>query len=187
VLVVGASNPVRDVELALGLDGDPGTVLANRGLAGIDGTLSTAAGVALATGRRTRVLVGDLTFLHDVGGLLVGPAEPRPDLAVVVVNDDGGSIFATLEHGALAATDVGASATFERVFGTPHGADLAGLCAGYGVEHRPVPDVAALRAVLAEPADGVRVVEVRVPRADRLAESRDLAARVVQAAAGALP
>jgi 2-succinyl-5-enolpyruvyl-6-hydroxy-3-cyclohexene-1-carboxylate synthase len=187
VLVVGASNPVRDVELALGLDGDPGTVLANRGLAGIDGTLSTAAGVALATGRRTRVLVGDLTFLHDVGGLLVGPAEPRPDLDVVVVNDDGGSIFATLEHGALAATDVGASATFERVFGTPHGADLAGLCAGYGVEHRPVPDVAALRAVLAEPADGVRVVEVRVPRADRLAESRDLAARVVQAAAGALP
>ncbi|PFG42114.1 2-succinyl-5-enolpyruvyl-6-hydroxy-3-cyclohexene-1-carboxylate synthase [Isoptericola jiangsuensis] len=182
VLVVGASNPVRDVELALGLDDDPGTVLANRGLAGIDGTLSTATGVALATGRRTRVLVGDLTFLHDVGGLLRGPAEPAAPLDVVVVNDDGGSIFATLEHGALAATGPGASATFERVFGTPHGADLAALCAGYGVRHRLVPDVAALRDALATSPGGVRVLEVRVPRADRLAESRDLAARVADAA-----
>ncbi|NNU26487.1 2-succinyl-5-enolpyruvyl-6-hydroxy-3-cyclohexene-1-carboxylic-acid synthase [Isoptericola sediminis] len=188
VLVVGASNPVRDVDLVLGLDAapdaPPSRILANRGLAGIDGTVATASGVALAAGRRgvrTRALVGDLTFLHDLNGLLRGPAEDRADLQVVVVNDDGGSIFATLEHGALAQEGPDAAATFERVFGTSHGADLAALCAGYGVAHRRVDDLTSLTGALARPPAGVSVVEVRVPRADRLAESRDLAARIATA------
>jgi 2-succinyl-5-enolpyruvyl-6-hydroxy-3-cyclohexene-1-carboxylate synthase len=181
LLVVGSSNPVRDLELVLGLDGPGPAVLANRGLAGIDGTVSTAVGVALAAARRglrTRALLGDLTFLHDVGGLLRGPDEPRVDLEIVVVNDDGGSIFATLEHGALAATGSAASATFERVFGTPHGSNLAQLCAGYGVDHQLVKDVPTLRHALQAPSHGVQVIEVRVPRVDRLAESQDLARRV---------
>ncbi|KGM08347.1 2-succinyl-6-hydroxy-2,4-cyclohexadiene-1-carboxylate synthase, partial [Cellulomonas bogoriensis 69B4 = DSM 16987] len=121
VLVVGSSHPVRDLDLVADWAEAP-HVLANRGLAGIDGTVSTALGVALATGAPTRALMGDLTFLHDVGGLLLGPDEPRPDLQLVVANDDGGSIFATLEHG-----DPARSAVFERVFATPHRADLAGL------------------------------------------------------------
>lgn len=185
LLVVGSSNPVRDLELVLGLDGPGPAVLANRGLAGIDGTVSTAIGVALSAARRglrTRALVGDLTFLHDVGGLLRGPDEPSVDLEIVVVNDDGGSIFATLEHGALASTGSGASATFERVFGTPHGSNLAQLCAGYGVDHQLVKDVPTLRHALQAPSHGVQVIEVRVPRADRLTESRDLARRIVAAA-----
>ncbi|GAA2217326.1 2-succinyl-5-enolpyruvyl-6-hydroxy-3-cyclohexene- 1-carboxylic-acid synthase [Promicromonospora sukumoe] len=185
LLVVGSSNPVRDLELVLGLDGSGPEVLANRGLAGIDGTVSTSVGVALAAARRglrTRALLGDLTFLHDIGGLLRGPDEPPVDLEIVVVNDDGGSIFATLEHGALAATGDGASATFERVFGTPHGANLAQLCAGYGVDHQLVKDVPTLRHALQAPSHGVQVIEVRVPRADRLTESRALAADVVAAA-----
>ncbi|MFI6425494.1 2-succinyl-5-enolpyruvyl-6-hydroxy-3-cyclohexene-1-carboxylic-acid synthase [Promicromonospora sp. NPDC050880] len=185
LLVVGSSNPVRDLELVLGLDGPGPAVLANRGLAGIDGTVSTALGVALAAARRglrTRALLGDLTFLHDVGGLLRGPDEPPVDLELVVVNDDGGSIFATLEHGALAATGSAASATFERVFGTPHGANLAQLCAGYGVDHQLVKDVPTLRHALQAPSHGVQVIEVRVPRADRLAETRDLVRRITEAA-----
>ncbi|GAA1716240.1 2-succinyl-5-enolpyruvyl-6-hydroxy-3-cyclohexene- 1-carboxylic-acid synthase [Isoptericola hypogeus] len=189
VLVVGSSNPVRDLDLVLGLDhpqaGDLPDVVANRGLAGIDGTVSTALGVAHAAarqGRRTRALVGDLTFLHDVGGLLRGPHEPAVDLEVVVVNDDGGSIFATLEHGELAASSPAGHATFERVFGTPHGANLAQLCAGYGVDHQLVLDVGSLRHALQAPTRGVQVIEVRVPRDDRLAETRDLAARVAAAA-----
>ena len=187
VLVVGSSNPVRDLDLVLGLDhpqaGELPDVLANRGLAGIDGTVSTATGVAHAAarqGRRTRALVGDLTFLHDVGGLLRGPHEPPVDLEIVVVNDDGGSIFATLEHGELAASDDGA-ATFERVFGTPHGASLGPLCAGYGVDHQLVLDVGSLRHALRAPSRGVQVIEVRVPRSDRLAESRDLAGKIAAA------
>lgn len=185
LLVVGSSNPVRDLELVLGLDGPGPAVLANRGLAGIDGTVSTSVGVALAAARRglrTRALLGDLTFLHDVGGLLRGPDEPPVDLEIVVVNDDGGSIFATLEHGALAATGSAASATFERVFGTPHGANLAQLCAGYGVDHQLVKDVPTLRHALQAPSHGVQVIEVRVPRQDRLQESRTLASRIVAAA-----
>src|SRR5690606_8678335 len=116
-LVVGASSPVRDLDLVAAWD-EPPLVVANRGLSGIDGTLSTAAGVALGLGRPVRAYVGDLTFLHDVGGLLAGPLERTPDLRVVVANDDGGSLFATIEHG-----DPG-NRVFERVFATPHGADL---------------------------------------------------------------
>lgn len=189
LLVVGSSNPVRDLELVLGLDGPPPAVLANRGLAGIDGTVSTAVGVALAAARRgvrTRALLGDLTFLHDVGGLLRGPDETPVDLEIVVVNDDGGSIFATLEHGALAASDGPggtASATFERVFGTPHGANLAQLCAGYGVDHQLVHDVPTLRHALQAPNRGIQVIEVRVSRAGRFAQSTELARRIVEAAA----
>jgi 2-succinyl-5-enolpyruvyl-6-hydroxy-3-cyclohexene-1-carboxylate synthase len=184
LLVVGSSNPVRDLELVLGLDGPGPAVLANRGLAGIDGTVSTAVGVALAAARRglrTRALLGDLTFLHDVGGLLRGPDEPPVDLEIVVVNDDGGSIFATLEHGALADTGSAASATFERVFGTPHGSNLAQLCAGYGVDHQLVKDVPTLRHALQAPSHGIQVIEVRVPRADRQTETTELARRMVAA------
>ncbi|GAA1849660.1 2-succinyl-5-enolpyruvyl-6-hydroxy-3-cyclohexene-1-carboxylic-acid synthase [Myceligenerans crystallogenes] len=187
VLVVGSSNPVRDLDLVLGLDDGLPSVLANRGLAGIDGTVSTATGVALAAaraGRRTRALMGDLTLLHDVGGLLRGPGEPAVDLEIVVVNDDGGSIFATLEHGALAAASDAAAARFERVFGTPHGANLAQLCAGYGVDHQLVKDIPSLRHALQAPSHGVQVIEVQVPRANRFQESRDLARRVAEAVRG---
>ena len=186
VLVVGSSNPVRDLDLVLGLDGEAGSVVANRGLAGIDGIVSTAVGVALASGRRTRALLGDLTFLHDVGGLLRGPLEPAAALQLVVANDDGGSIFATLEHGELAAASETGARTFERVFGTPHGVDIAPLCAGYGVAHRLVSDAAGLRAALAAPSAGVEVVEVRGPRRGRLAQSRALHQEIVDAARAAL-
>lgn len=170
VLVVGSSNPVRDLDLVADWT-EPPLVVANRGLAGIDGTLSTAAGVALALGRPVRAYVGDLTFLHDVGGLLVGPLEQEPDLQVVVANDDGGSIFATLEHGEPERADV-----FERVFATPHRADLAALCAGYGVAHTRVTDLAGLAEALAAPVRGRGVVEVAVDRARR----RELTAAVAQ-------
>ena len=101
-LVLGSSQPPRDVALTTaGRDGL--RVVANRGVAGIDGTVSTAVGVALAAGGDdggpTVALLGDLTFLHDVTGLVIGPHEPRPDLTIVVSNNDGGAIFSTLEPG----------------------------------------------------------------------------------------
>src|SRR5699024_7687642 len=121
-----SSNAPRDLALAHDGTGAAARVIASRGLAGIDGTVSTAVGVALTTPGRTVALMGDLTFLHDTNGLLVGPTEPVPDLTVVVVDDDGGGIFATLEYGepARSATP-GAAAATERLFGTPHGTDLA--------------------------------------------------------------
>jgi 2-succinyl-5-enolpyruvyl-6-hydroxy-3-cyclohexene-1-carboxylate synthase len=156
LVVCGSSKPVRDLFLA---GPRPGvTVLANRGAAGIDGTVSTAVGAALATAGPAYALLGDLTFLHDANGLVIGPAEPRPELTLVVVNNDGGAIFGVLEQGAPEH-----AAAFERVFGTPHGVDLAALCASTGTPHRLVRDRAGLRAALAAPA-GLRVVEVRTDR-----------------------
>lgn len=183
-LVVGSSNPVRDLDLVARWDVPP-LVLANRGLAGIDGTVATATGVALGLPhRRVRAYLGDLTFLHDVGGLLRGSLEAQADLQLVVANDDGGSIFATLEHGD--PDEPGRAAVFERVFGTPHGVDLAALCAAYGVRHVPVGDVEGLLPALASPGVGTCVVEVRVDRAGRRALHAQLTAAVGAAVDAAL-
>ena len=89
------------------------------GSPGSTGRCSTAVGAALAHGAVTYALMGDLTFLHDANGLVLGPDEPRPDLVLVVVNNDGGAIFGLLEQAGPEH-----AAAFERVFGTPHGVDL---------------------------------------------------------------
>lgn len=174
-LVVGSSNAIRDLDLAPIRD-DLGDVYANRGLAGIDGTVSTAVGVALATGAATHALVGDLTFLHDLTGLLLGPQEPRPDLRIVVADDGGGAIFSTLEHGRPEYADV-----HERVFATPHRAELTTIADGLGVAARSVRSAAELRAALAEPPRGIEVVVATVDRGGR----RELDASIT--ALGATP
>ncbi len=174
LLVVGSSKPVRDLFLA---GTRPGVrVLANRGAAGIDGTVSTAVGAALAAqatgGGHAYALLGDLTFLHDGGGLVAGPREPRPDLTIVVVNNDGGAIFGLLEQGAPGFEDA-----FERVFGTPHGVDLAALCAATRTPHTRPATREQLRTALV-PSGGVRVVEVRTDRAAAVALDRALRSAV---------
>lgn len=158
-LVVGASNAVRDLSYVGPLDPDV-DVYANRGASGIDGTVSTAIGVALAAPGRTVALFGDLTFLHDVSALCVAPTEDRPeDLTIVVADDDGGGIFSLLEQG-----DERLATDFERVFGTPHGADLAALCAGFGVPFTDT-DPAGLEELLGETAPaGLRVIRVATSR-----------------------
>ncbi|MBE3075421.1 MAG: 2-succinyl-5-enolpyruvyl-6-hydroxy-3-cyclohexene-1-carboxylic-acid synthase, partial [Actinobacteria bacterium] len=159
-LFVGSSNSARDVDLAMSASarGAPLTVVASRGLGGIDGCVSTAVGLALAQPQRPAyALMGDLTFLHDSNGLLIGPLEPRPDLTIVVTNDDGGGIFTLLEPGEPSrATD------FERVFGTPTGASIADICRAHGVAHTLASTRADLRAALRQHPDGLGVVEVRV-------------------------
>jgi 2-succinyl-5-enolpyruvyl-6-hydroxy-3-cyclohexene-1-carboxylate synthase len=171
LLFVGSSSPIRDLDLVARpyTVGERRLVIANRGLAGIDGVLSSAIGAALGRpSSRAIAYVGDLTFLHGSNGLLIAPGEPTPDLTIVVASDDGGSIFTTLEQG---APDYAAS--FERVFATPTGADIGTVCAGYGVAHRLV-DVAGLPAALAEDVAGIRVLEVPVDRTGR----RELDARI---------
>lgn len=158
-LFVGSSQSARDLDWASAGFATPVTVVASRGLAGIDGCVSTATGLALAGDGPTVALMGDLTFLHDANGLLIGPHEPVPELTIVVVNDDGGAIFSTLEHG-----DPSRAAQFERVFGTPTGTDLAALCAAHGVAHERVTTIPALRDALRRKASGIRVVEVPLSR-----------------------
>ncbi|MDN5582069.1 MULTISPECIES: 2-succinyl-5-enolpyruvyl-6-hydroxy-3-cyclohexene-1-carboxylic-acid synthase [unclassified Corynebacterium] len=186
-VVLGASSAVRDASLT-GLPFPGVHVVTNRGAAGIDGTVSTAVGVALAHASaepdlmrapRTVALMGDLTFLHDVNGLSVGPGEPRPEnLVIVVSNDDGGAIFETLEVGVpgLREFEDGVSA-FDRVVGTPTGADLEALCDGYNVAHRRVTNINELALALedhAEGAGGMLVVEAAVTRAPRERMHRQL-------------
>ncbi|HLS45010.1 MAG TPA: 2-succinyl-5-enolpyruvyl-6-hydroxy-3-cyclohexene-1-carboxylic-acid synthase [Ornithinicoccus sp.] len=177
VLVLGSSNAARDVDRA-GVAGRGLLVTANRGLAGIDGTNATAVGIALADPeRRVMALMGDLTFLHDVNGLLIGPDEPHADLTIVVVNDDGGGIFGTLEYG-----EPERAGDFERVFGTPTGADLRSLCSAYSIGFDRVDQPDALAACLAQSTRGVRVIEVAVARG----RHRELRQALTAAAAAAL-
>ena len=161
-LFVGSSNSARDVDLAMSpsVGSAPLTVVASRGLAGIDGCVSTPIGLALAQPERPAyALIGDLTFLHDSNGLLIGPHEPMPDLTVVVANDDGGGIFTLLEPGEPSrATD------FERVFGTSTGASIADICRGHGVRHTVASTPAELSNIVGQRPAGLQVVEVRVDR-----------------------
>lgn len=174
MLVVGSSNAVRDLDLAPVV---PIRTVANRGLAGIDGTLSTAVGAALANAGPTYALLGDLAFLHDANGLVIGPDEPRPDLRIVVLNDNGGGIFSTLEQGAGEHAE-----HFERVFGTPHTVSLEALAAATQTPYRLVSTREDLRAAVEGTVEGIDVIEVRVDRSGH----RDLQAAITAAVGEAL-
>lgn len=168
LLVVGSSQPIRDLDLMATPypAGQRRLILGNRGLAGIDGTLATAIGAALGRPSSSSALayVGDVTFAHDVGALLIGPDEPRPALDIVVANDDGGAIFATLEQGAQAYAEA-----FERVFGTPHGLRVEDVCAATGTAYARAGDERELAALIAAPPTGIRVIEVPLDRRSRRA------------------
>ena len=158
LLWAASSLPIRDLDHHMapreGL-----RVLASRGASGIDGTTSAAIGAALAHqaagGGPAFGLLGDLAFLHDAPGLFLGPGEPRPDLCLVVVNNDGGGIFSLLEQAAFPGP-------FERVFGTPHGAGVAQLAGAAGLPYTRLEEWDDLPGALA--GHGLRVVEARTTR-----------------------
>ena len=164
-LVLGASRLIREADKRV--PGKKITVLANRGLAGIDGTIATALGVALASQAEpeprsvgvTRVLMGDLTFLHDVGSLLLAPGEPRPRLQVIVGVDGGGSIFDGLEVAATAPVEA-----MERVLYTPRSVDLQALAAAYGWEYEVAATRADLERALTGAPTGPAILKVPLVR-----------------------
>ncbi|MDA8319413.1 MAG: 2-succinyl-5-enolpyruvyl-6-hydroxy-3-cyclohexene-1-carboxylic-acid synthase [Actinomycetota bacterium] len=184
LLWAASSLPIRDLDQQMapreGL-----RVLASRGASGIDGLVSSAIGAAVAHqaagGGPAVALLGDLALLHDTPGLLLGPDESRPDLLIVVVNNDGGGIFSQLEQAAFPDS-------FERVFGTPHGTSVADLAAAARLPYRAVRTVADLADELAAlrsgaaPGRGIRLAELRTDRAGQ----RALRIGVARAAAEAL-
>jgi 2-succinyl-5-enolpyruvyl-6-hydroxy-3-cyclohexene-1-carboxylate synthase len=172
LLWCGSSQPVRDIDCALPPRADL-RVLASRGTSGIDGTTSSAIGAALAHGGPAFAVIGDLTFLHDAAGLALGPDEPRPDLCLVVVNNDGGGIFSALEQAAFPGP-------FERLFGTPHGTGLNQLAAAFGLPYQRLEQPGDLAKALQ--GTGLRVVEAQTSRAG----STELRARLRAAAAAAI-
>ena len=143
-------------------------VRANRGLAGIDGTVATALGVAVASQASeeparaaglTRVLLGDLALLHDAGSLLLPEAEPSPRIQLFVGNDGGGTIFDTLEAAGTAPHDA-----FERVMYTPQRAQLRSLAEAYGWAYERVENRGELDRLLTVPVSGPMLVEVPLSR-----------------------
>jgi 2-succinyl-5-enolpyruvyl-6-hydroxy-3-cyclohexene-1-carboxylate synthase len=161
-LVFGSSRLVRVADQVLG--GKKVPVHANRGLAGIDGTIATSLGIAAASQTAgspgvTRVLLGDLAFLHDVGALLLPPAETEPRIQVVVGNDGGGTIFDGLE-----VAQVADAASFDRVLFTPHTVRLEEVARAYGWEYVRVTTRGALDQALTSPVGGRQLIEVTLPR-----------------------
>jgi 2-succinyl-5-enolpyruvyl-6-hydroxy-3-cyclohexene-1-carboxylate synthase len=162
-LVVASSMPIRDAELYLPAGSRGPRVLANRGANGIDGTVSTAYGVAAVTEGPVFLLIGDVALAHDIGGLIAG-RQLGLDLTIVLVNNDGGGIFHFLPVS-------GQSDVFEEHVATPHGLDFSKAAALYGLDHTRVRTADELIAALRRPG----IVEVRTDRAENLALHRSLA------------
>nr|MBU6202673.1 2-succinyl-5-enolpyruvyl-6-hydroxy-3-cyclohexene-1-carboxylic-acid synthase [Acidobacteriota bacterium] len=156
-LVVSSSMPIRDVEWFGGRT-DHARVFSNRGLNGIDGVVSTAVGVALATGRPTTLLIGDVAFLHDTNAL-IDLRGRGVDLRIVVVDNRGGGIFSFLPQRTTLETS-----RFEKLFGTPHAAQLGALAGAHGIPNRTVTTPRALRESLATSGPHVTVVETERTR-----------------------
>lgn len=169
LLYVSSSMPVRDLDA---FAPRRARVLANRGLNGIDGIVSCAAGAAAATGARTAALLGDLALLHDLGGLIAA-ARLRVPLNVVCVNNEGGGIFHFLPIAQ-------ATERFEELFATPHQADLSGAARLCGAEFARVESLGGLRAALEAPP-ALRLIEARTDRARNLEQHRALQAAVTSA------
>ena len=168
LLWAASSLPIRDLDQRM-IPRSGLRILASRGASGIDGLVSSAIGAALAHqaagGGQAVALLGDLALLHDAPGLLVGTGEPRPDLCVIVVNNDGGGIFSMLEQAAFPGP-------FERVFGTPHGTGIADLAAAAALPYRRIELASELAEVLsaaAAPGSGLSLVELRTERAGQAA------------------
>jgi len=153
-LFVASSMPIRDLEWFWHPTKPNAEIFCNRGANGIDGTISTALGVA-RDGRRTVLLCGDLAFLHDSNALLLAK-KFNGNLTILVMNNDGGGIFNHLP--------VSASNHFEKLWGTPHGMTFGKLCNAYGIPHLTVKNWNLLRRELSRRSTGVRIIEILTDR-----------------------
>ena len=176
-LMAGNSMPVRDMDGFLPGMAKTLRIFANRGANGIDGVVSTALGVASAT-TPAALVIGDVSFYHDMNGLLAA-RRYRPHLLIVVVHNDGGGIFSYLPQASLDAQE------YERLFGTPHGLDFSHAAAMYDLPHRRADSLRAFRAAVTEwlSEGGTHLVEVPSNRARNVDEHRAVWA-AAQAAVG---
>lgn len=175
LLVAGNSMPVRDLDTFF-----PGSeravhFVANRGASGIDGVVSTAFGAAAASGRPAVLVIGDLSFYHDMNGLLAARRFGL-SLTIVLINNDGGGIFSFLPQAEQ-------SQYFEHLFGTPHGLDFAPVATLYGAQFsRPQTwDEFGVRVRAGLAGGGLHIVEVRTERATNVAQHRALWPLVAEA------
>ena len=188
LLWAGNSMPVRDLDAWLPGSERPIRVLANRGANGIDGVTSTALGSAAVSDGQVVLVLGDLSFLHDLGALVTARLAPAR-LLVVLINNDGGGIFSLLPQARVDAPGAGLPAHYEELFGTPHGIEIGPIVEGFGFHYeaagpaRPAELKAAIEAEMGRP--GLRVLELRTDRA-RNAGLHQAAADAVSTALAAL-
>jgi len=156
-LFIASSRPIRDIE-AFGAARSGIKTFANRGLAGIDGNISTALGIATAH-QSTFAVLGDLAFLHDLTGLI---HREEINLRIFVINNDGGGIFSTLPQRG--------SNGFEQVFGTPHGLDPAAIASAMGLGAKTISSIAQLQEEIQKPVLGISVVVCDVPNRESNAD-----------------
>ncbi len=157
-LFISSSRPIRDIE-GFAEPRSGVETFANRGLAGIDGNISTALGIASQRSATVAVL-GDLSFLHDLTGLI---HNENINLKIFVINNNGGGIFSTLSQRGVEG--------FEEVFGTPHNLDLAAIAKSFGISASTVGTKSELLAELGKPVNGMSVVVVDVPDRESNAEN----------------
>ncbi len=155
LLVVGSSKTIRRHDRRAPRGAPAPAARAPRGRAGLDGPIATATGLALASGRPVRAIMGDLAFIHDAMSLGRGRLEREPDLQVIVLDDAGGAIFNGLEY-----ARVPGAGRFRRLFSTPQHADVANIARGMGIEAVDAPDRDTLLCLLAQPVRGTSVVRV---------------------------
>lgn len=180
-LFVAASMPIRDLELFSGTHELAPRVTANRGANGIDGTVSSAYGVAAVAAGPVVLLIGDVALLHDIGGLLAG-RRLGLDLTIVLLNNDGGGIFHFLPVSAEGDA-------FTEHIATPHGLDFSDAARLYGCGFERPADLEALKGAVARSIHdgGTTIIEVITDRAANLALHRQIAETVIPPAAGAAP
>jgi 2-succinyl-5-enolpyruvyl-6-hydroxy-3-cyclohexene-1-carboxylate synthase len=171
-VVLSSSMPVRDVEW-FGAPRSGLRVLSNRGVNGIDGVVSTAVGVALASGAPTSLLIGDIALLHDSNGLL-NLIDRLVDLKIVLIDNEGGGIFSFLPQ----AQELSGN-QFEQLFGTPHHVDFASLAAAHRIPYSSATTANELRESLA--ASGTRIIAVRTDRKQNVADHNELYEAVASA------
>ena len=156
-LFISSSRPIRDIEgFALARGGVE--TFANRGLAGIDGNISTALGIA-SQRRESYAILGDLSFLHDLTGLI---HQEAINLKLIVIDNNGGGIFSTLAHRGVAG--------FEEIFGTPHNLDLEKIASAFNLQVATAENKVELLGELSKPVDGVSILVVKVPNRERNAD-----------------
>jgi len=178
LLFLGNSLPLRAVDAFARRSARGVVTLVQRGANGIDGLVSGAAGIATAGARPTTLLLGDVSFAHDVGGLLLARAVTQP-LVIVVVDNAGGRIFDALPMGAAAS----ASEEELHFWRTPPGLDLKAIARGYGVRYRAAESALELAHALAEAyqVQGATLLHVRVPAQSYQSATRELSARLREA------
>jgi 2-succinyl-5-enolpyruvyl-6-hydroxy-3-cyclohexene-1-carboxylate synthase len=156
-LFIASSRPIRDIE-GFAIPRSGVSVYANRGLAGIDGNISTALGIASGA-NHTYAVIGDLAFLHDVSAL---SHSSEAKLRLFVIDNNGGGIFSTLPQAGVEG--------FETIFGTPHDRDIAAIATSFGVKATTISSVKELSESFTKPVTGFEIVVVKVPTREKNAE-----------------